>query len=287
MATAITFDALRSNKEAEAREKHKRKVQMNDLTSDQKPIKDYGLNTLFCRHCGEFVLILGKALEDLPHRGTDGSSVARKDQVKKSRMQEQGLKRIKRVKGIERQYRLQCPACALFVAYRSTADEASAKLLYILPDALTAEPSVLHVDASNGVGGEEPPKGGATASAQSTSSSKSPRTNSSSKRPNSIREASDVSSTTVVVMATGGASVSAVKDVGARFVTVELRSSNEESKLNRQLQIFFGELLGKSSSDVTLNWGSIADTTHVVVNGVIPDVAHQILVRAATASVTT
>ena len=121
----------------------------NELASTV--VKDVyeGLERYNCCYCGHFCAILNEKLEVLPKRSTDGSTAVAKKHVLKQRLAEGEKKRIKRPKGIETQYRMLCPGCNLFVAYRSTPKVSAAKYIYICEDSLTQKATVLHVEGSD------------------------------------------------------------------------------------------------------------------------------------------
>jgi hypothetical protein len=59
------------------------------------------------------------------------------------RMMEEGeVKKIKREKGVEKQYRLNCKECGLFQCYRPVPPGSSTKYCYFVEGALTPDPNV-------------------------------------------------------------------------------------------------------------------------------------------------
>jgi len=109
--------------------------------SEKDGIRDENLNVCFCLCCGESVLILGPGVEmkSLPRRKTDGAYVLeRGTAVFKLNAKPGDKKLLKREKGFERQYRLNCWNCRVPIAYACEEAEKPA-LTYILPDALGAQ----------------------------------------------------------------------------------------------------------------------------------------------------
>jgi len=88
--------------------------------------------------CGESVLILGPGvhLTSLPRRRTDGATVLeRSSTVFKLNTKSGERKIIRRAKGYERQFRLNCWNCDVPMCYRCE-DSAEAPLTYVLPEAM-------------------------------------------------------------------------------------------------------------------------------------------------------
>ena len=108
--------------------------------SEKDGLQDEALNVYFCMCCGESALILGNAkqsLNSLPRRKTDGAYVLDKESTVFKLKTNQGEKKLlKREKGYERQHRLVCGSCGVFVAYRS---EEESPITFVLPDALGAQ----------------------------------------------------------------------------------------------------------------------------------------------------
>eukprot|EP00026_Physarum_polycephalum_P011104 Phypoly_transcript_11303.p1 GENE.Phypoly_transcript_11303~~Phypoly_transcript_11303.p1 ORF type:complete len:347 (+),score=53.93 Phypoly_transcript_11303:121-1161(+) len=113
----------------------KRRFTQNFASKEEE--EDTRLNVFYCLHCGSFSLILDTALSSLPRRRTDGSYVLEEAKILRKNMREGDVKVVKRVNGLERQYRLECPECLLFMAYRpNDHNDSDGKLMYILPDAI-------------------------------------------------------------------------------------------------------------------------------------------------------
>jgi len=103
--------------------------------SEKDGVKDAELNVHYCMCCGESVLILGPGvqLSSLPKRKTDGAYVLEQGvTVFKLKSSEGATKLLRRAKGFERQYRLNCWNCGVPIAYRC--DETEATLTYVLSD---------------------------------------------------------------------------------------------------------------------------------------------------------
>jgi hypothetical protein len=105
---------------------------------------DERLKILYCKHCGQYSMVLDVKLSQLPTRKSDGSRVVNeKVRVCRRNMSEGQVKLIKRKKGIERQYRWNCKQCGLFLCYRSVAGKETGKHTFIIADALTDDPSAM------------------------------------------------------------------------------------------------------------------------------------------------
>mmetsp|Transcript_14558 Transcript_14558/g.34669 ORF Transcript_14558/g.34669 Transcript_14558/m.34669 type:complete len:291 (-) Transcript_14558:253-1125(-) len=105
--------------------------------SEKDGVQDPSLNVHYCMCCGESVLILGPGIElnSLPRRKTDCAYVLEKGTtVFKLKSKPGQTKLLRRPKGFERQYRLNCWNCNVPIAYKSE-DSDSAKLTYVLFDA--------------------------------------------------------------------------------------------------------------------------------------------------------
>ena len=113
----------------------------NNYSSETSDVKEDGLTICYCKHCGQYSLVLDSRLERLPIRKSDGSRVVNKNTVVcKLNMVEGQTKLIKRKKGIERQYRWCCKLCGLPLCYRSAPGQ-SGKYTYIVEGALTDDPN--------------------------------------------------------------------------------------------------------------------------------------------------
>ena len=109
--------------------------------SEKDGLKDADLNVFYCLCCGESVLILGPGVEltALPRRKTDGAyALERPGTVFKLNTKEGETKLLRREKGYERQYRINCWNCDVQVGYRCE-PEKECRLTYLLHDALGAQ----------------------------------------------------------------------------------------------------------------------------------------------------
>ncbi|KDQ64624.1 hypothetical protein JAAARDRAFT_28264 [Jaapia argillacea MUCL 33604] len=108
--------------------------------------------------CGEFILVIDKALASLPRRKTDGAIIVRSQDNDEGKARVFKLNAtsgepvlVERAQGHERQYRFTCPRCTLPIGYQSTPPPPkSAPYLYILKGALTQAQGQLPVDAFDG-----------------------------------------------------------------------------------------------------------------------------------------
>lgn len=104
------------------------------------------LTVYYCLYCGQNALILDCALESLPKRRTDGSSVIETSKhMHKLTLEKGENKLIKRSGGLERQYRSNCSKCELPVAYQS--ERENPQHIFILDGSLSAQPKVSFNDA--------------------------------------------------------------------------------------------------------------------------------------------
>jgi hypothetical protein len=99
-----------------------------------------------CAICGTRCLTLGKGpdtsntvLEKLPKRSTGDTVVDEAKFIADVRVSRGPAKIVKRPKGNEKQYRLNCTQCGICICYRPKPMEQENKYMYILPDALKPE----------------------------------------------------------------------------------------------------------------------------------------------------
>mmetsp|Transcript_30530 Transcript_30530/g.42514 ORF Transcript_30530/g.42514 Transcript_30530/m.42514 type:complete len:209 (+) Transcript_30530:132-758(+) len=110
-----------------------------NYSSEESNIKDDGLTVCYCKHCGQYSMILDTILNKLPIRKSDKSRVVNeKKRVCKKNMVTGQAKLIKRkAGGVERQYRFFCKQCGLFLCYRSVPESHVGSYTFIVKDALT------------------------------------------------------------------------------------------------------------------------------------------------------
>eukprot|EP00750_Incisomonas_marina_P015958 INCI18817.1.p1 GENE.INCI18817.1~~INCI18817.1.p1 ORF type:complete len:372 (+),score=91.28 INCI18817.1:127-1116(+) len=223
----------------------------NELASTV--VKDVyeGLERYNCCYCGHFCAILNEKLEVLPKRSTDGSTAVAKKHVLKQRLAEGEKKRIKRPKGIETQYRMLCPGCNLFVAYRSTPKVSAAKYIYICEDSLTQKATVLHVEGSDEL------------STGVVSNTLVPKSVQNGREPETVR---------LVIRPQTGSDRSCVRKLNdeAVFIDLECPPGSEEEAVNAELRRYLCLVLDKASHEIELDVGGFEDgqdTVSVVVRG--------------------
>lgn len=243
-----------------------------------------GLRTLYCAHCGVLNMILGSTRsveEDVqielgrcPARKTDGAFVLIQDiHVRRNKMiQDKRPTRLRRKTDstIEVQCRLRCPSCRLFVAYRSGSGGKREKFLYVLPDALTADPSdvMLRADAAR--------KEIAAEKSSSSLKASTPRSD----RPQCIRDNNMLGGVEITVRPVAGSDkATEITSVANEYVTVSVLSPvGDEWKTNTEIKRFFAAVFHKASSDsIRLDFGDTDDTIHVGVKRVRAVDAHRIL----------
>ncbi|KAI5060117.1 hypothetical protein GOP47_0024537 [Adiantum capillus-veneris] len=99
------------------------------------------LYVYYCKHCGSHVLITDTQLQKMPRRKTDRAYVLDKQKhlarLNAAQAGKQFLKRGGEGK-VERQFRLKCTGCELFVCYYSEEDLDTAPFLYVVDGALSS-----------------------------------------------------------------------------------------------------------------------------------------------------
>ncbi|KAG6421303.1 hypothetical protein SASPL_117853 [Salvia splendens] len=100
---------------------------------------DSDLFVYYCKPCGSHVLITDTQLQKMPKRKTDNAYVLdRKKHLARLNTSEAGKILLKRGEGkVERQYRMNCVGCELFVCYRAEEDLESASYIYVVDGALS------------------------------------------------------------------------------------------------------------------------------------------------------
>ncbi|MCO5584436.1 hypothetical protein L7F22_038363 [Adiantum nelumboides] len=98
------------------------------------------LYVYYCKHCGSHVLITDTQLQKMPRRKTDKAYVLDKQKhLARLNAAEAGKQFLKRGEGkVERQFRLKCTGCELFVCYYSEEDLDTAPFLYVVDGALSS-----------------------------------------------------------------------------------------------------------------------------------------------------
>ena len=93
-------------------------------------------------------------MSSLPKRCTDGAFCV--DEVQRLRgvaLSRGEHKRVRREKGVERQYRLDCAGCGAAVAYRPKPFDESTRFLYVEKDAVVAGEREAELGAAKAAGG--------------------------------------------------------------------------------------------------------------------------------------
>ena len=96
----------------------------------------------FCTCCGSKFLSLKGAppLSSMGKRKTDGATALLESYTEDLYALRGEPKKIKRPKGVEKQYPLTCSKCKVQIAYRSVPLNKQAKFMYVLADALSPDP---------------------------------------------------------------------------------------------------------------------------------------------------
>jgi hypothetical protein len=111
--------------------------QMEELRRRREEL-EASYTRLHCAACGSFACKVVVDLEKLPLRRTDGSRVVGSAQLMALDCAKGAAKKIKREKGIEKQYYLNCVQCDVTLAYRSTPFGTPGKYVYLIAKALRA-----------------------------------------------------------------------------------------------------------------------------------------------------
>lgn len=115
----------------------------NDGYEDGKSGNNVGMVPHYCKTCFHHTVVLKQYISKYKKRRTDHSFVIPSEEVLDNVLEESGVKLIRREKGLERQFRLKCPECGVWVGYKSSPTahpdpETFAGLpYYILEDAVT------------------------------------------------------------------------------------------------------------------------------------------------------
>ncbi|CAI0446424.1 unnamed protein product [Linum tenue] len=100
---------------------------------------DSDLFVYYCKHCGSHVLITDTQLQKMPKRKTDKSYVLdKKKHLARLNINDGGKVLLKRGEGkLEKQFRMNCMGCGLFVCYRAEEDIETASFIYVVDGALS------------------------------------------------------------------------------------------------------------------------------------------------------
>ncbi|CAG8494494.1 9891_t:CDS:2 [Ambispora gerdemannii] len=119
-------------------------------SSEQTNVRpEQHLHVYYCL-CSEFILVIDAKLDRLPRRKTDNAYIiANGKRIYKLNAIEPSNNPIvlKRLQGYEKQYRLHCPRCNLFIAYEVTPKRKSGAFTYIVEGSLTDNQGVVPADA--------------------------------------------------------------------------------------------------------------------------------------------
>eukprot|EP00249_Psilotum_nudum_P010079 c22319_g1_i2 orf=214-912(+) len=101
---------------------------------------DSELYVYYCKHCGSHVLITDTQLQKMPRRKTDKAYALDKTKhLARLNVLEAGKQLLKRGEGkVERQFRMNCAGCGLFVCYRPEEDLNTASYIYVADGALSS-----------------------------------------------------------------------------------------------------------------------------------------------------
>ncbi|XP_043806429.1 UPF0235 protein At5g63440 isoform X2 [Manihot esculenta] len=100
---------------------------------------DSDLFVYYCKHCGSHVLITDTQLQKMPKRKTDKAYVLdKRKHLARLNINEAGKVLLKRGEGkLEKQFRMNCMGCSLFVCYRAEEDLETASFIYVVDGALS------------------------------------------------------------------------------------------------------------------------------------------------------
>ncbi|KAK9198220.1 hypothetical protein WN944_013404 [Citrus x changshan-huyou] len=100
---------------------------------------DSDLFVYYCKHCGSHVLITDTQLQKMPKRKTDKAYVLDKTKhLARLNIKEAGKVLLRRGEGkLEKQFRMNCIGCGLFVCYRSEETLEVASFVYVVDGALS------------------------------------------------------------------------------------------------------------------------------------------------------
>lgn len=107
----------------------------NYVISKDTPDKS-NFRVYYC-YCGEYIIIIDKDIRKLPQRKTDKALVIINNKRSfKLNVADGSWVILKRPSGYEKQFRMKCPRCKLFVAYQFTEKIKEGPYTYIVEGAL-------------------------------------------------------------------------------------------------------------------------------------------------------
>lgn len=132
--------------------------------SEKDGIIEESMSSSYCLHCGACCLVSDRPLEALPRRHTDGAVVLDTTPVDASpegtrplfyrllaKEADGGAVLLRRAAGVEKQWRLNCAKCGLFIAYRHTPPPQPGaplpRLTFVMEGSLGMHPSTLDESA--------------------------------------------------------------------------------------------------------------------------------------------
>eukprot|EP01048_Picozoa_sp_COSAG05_P009594 COSAG05_NODE_798_length_7245_cov_46.630982_4_plen_355_part_00 len=111
------------------------KRQMEELRRRRQELED-SYTKLCCVACSHFACKITVSMAELPIRKTDGSRVVGSDRLVSLECAKGPSKAIKRAKGVEKQFWLNCVHCDVTLAYRSTPFGQPGKYVYLIEKTL-------------------------------------------------------------------------------------------------------------------------------------------------------
>mmetsp|Transcript_33018 Transcript_33018/g.53560 ORF Transcript_33018/g.53560 Transcript_33018/m.53560 type:complete len:259 (+) Transcript_33018:141-917(+) len=238
----------------EAEEERKRRRSTRYYTPQNSDVDQDVLDVYYCLHCGTYCLILDIPLHRLPCRTTDGAyALDCQAHTYKSSLKQGPVKLLRREKGVERQYRLLCSGCGLFIAYAPVESLKAARILYILPSSLTDNPNLFLRQVQKG---------------------------DDSGIPGSIREGPDDNSCRVLVEVTPDQRKTVLTHISDERVNMLVAESSKEDKVNDEMVNYLSMVLGQPRSDIRIETGSKSRSKVVIIYHVSGVVAYDKLLTA-------
>uniref|UniRef100_A0A803P884 STEEP1 domain-containing protein n=1 Tax=Cannabis sativa TaxID=3483 RepID=A0A803P884_CANSA len=108
-------------------------------SEDARPAgPDSDLFVYYCKYCGSHVLITDTQLQKMPKRKTDKAHVLdKKKHLARLNISEGGKVLLKGEGMVEKQFRMNCLGCELFVCYRTEEDLESTSFIYVVDGAVS------------------------------------------------------------------------------------------------------------------------------------------------------